>query len=158
MQSYAFSTLELLGALLGAMAIGVLARRRRAAQVILAWIGPVYAIGLLAFLLVEGTRSVCSGQGATFRCTEMTYASSWNTVERLVVAGMSLLSLAPLAALWLRTRVPSALASIIMPVVIAVYGIGLTVWTPAWIAVFAAAIAGTPERIEPDEPAQDIPV
>ncbi len=119
---------------------------RRSAQLTAALLGPLYAFGLLAFMIVEGSSSKCTGQGASFRCVEVTYASTWGAIEWLTVGGLILLSLAPLLAIWLRTRVPSVVASVAIPVVVALYGMGLAVWLPAGLAVLAAAIAGPPSR------------
>ena len=134
----------LVGPAVAAIIAGLLARRRRSAQITLAVLGPLYAFGLLAFMMVEGSYSTCTGGGTTLRCTEITYASTWGLVEWLAVAGVTSLSLVPLVALWLRTRIPSVAASVAIPVVIALYGLGLAAWMPAWFAVLAAAIAGPP--------------
>lgn len=140
----------LVGPAVAAIIAGLLARRRRSAQLTLAVLGPLYAFGLLAFMMVEGSYSTCTGGGTTFRCVEVTYASTWGVVEWLAVAGVTLLSLVPLVAMWLRTRIPSVAASFAIPVVIALYGLGLVAWMPAWFAVLAATIAGPPKLAPQD--------
>jgi hypothetical protein len=64
----------------------------------------------------------------------------------LAVAALMLLSFAPVVAAMLNNRVPSVVAAVAMPIVIATSVIGLVAWAPAWAAALAAAVAGPPSR------------
>lgn len=118
----------------------------RSVRLVLVAIAPVYSLFVLAYSLVEGATSICTGIGGTFRCTEVTYASTWGVAGSLAVAVAMLLTMAPLASAWLRKRVPSVVAAIALPVVIAAFPVALAAWVPAWAAVLAVAIAGPPSR------------
>jgi hypothetical protein len=145
--------LELAGAagvlaalLVAAIGLGLIGRRRRSLRVFLAWIGPLYSLGLLAYFLFEGAGSECDGAGATFHCWEISYASTWGPQGSLMVALLVVLSLAPLLSVLLHRRVPAVVAAIAMPLVFAVYLPALWPWAPAWAAALGAAIAGPPSR------------
>jgi len=130
-----------------AILLGLAGRRWLSARLPLAVVGPLYAAAVLIYSLVEGSTSTCTGTGGTFQCVEQTYASTWGV-------GGSMATLAPLASAWLRSRIPSLVAAIALPVVIGSFAVDLVAWVPAWAAVLAAAIAGPPSRLrETKEPA-----
>jgi hypothetical protein len=145
--------LELAGAagvlaalLVAAIALGLIGRWRRSLRVFLAWIGPLYSLGILAYFLFEGAGSECDGAGATFHCWEISYASTWGLQGSVMVALLVLLSLAPLLSVRLHWRAPAVVAAIAMPLVFVIYLPGLWPWVPAWAAALGAAIAGPPSR------------
>ena len=127
-----------------AVVVGLMGRRRRSLRVIASWIGPVYSLALFFYFVFEGAGSQCAGSGATFHCWEVTYASRWGWQGSLAVAILMLLSFAPVVAAMLRNRIPSAVAAVATPIVIATSVIGLVAWAPAWAAALAAAVAGPP--------------
>jgi hypothetical protein len=129
-----------------AVAIGLMGRRHRSLRVIVSWIGPLYSVALFFYFVFEGAGSQCAGSGATFHCWEVTYASKWGLQGSLAVAVLMLLSFAPVVSAMLRNRMPSVVAAIAMPVVIATYLVGLWAWAPAWAAALAATVAGPPSR------------
>ncbi len=129
-----------------AILVGLAGRRWRSARLVLAGVGPLYSVAVLLYSLVEGSTSNCTGTGGTFQCVEVTYASTWGVSGSLAVAVVMILTAAPLASVWLRTRLPSIVAAIALPVVIGSFAVGLEAWVPAWAAVLAAAIAGPPSR------------
>jgi hypothetical protein len=146
-------TLEVAGAagvlaalLVAAIAFGLIGLRMRSVRVFLAWIGPLYAVGIFGYLLFEGSGSECDGAGATFHCWEISYASTWGLQGSLLVGVLMLLSLAPLLSMRMHRRVPSMLAVIAMPLVIATNLPDLWPWAPACAAALGAAIAGPPSR------------
>jgi hypothetical protein len=145
--------LELAGAagvlaalVVAAIALGLIGLRRRSLRLFLAWIGPLYSVGIFTYLLFEGSGSECDGAGATFHCWEISYASTWGLQGSLLVAALMLLSFAPLLSMQMHRRVPSVLAVIAMPVLIATNLPDLWPWAPAWAAALGAAIAGPPSR------------
>jgi hypothetical protein len=127
-----------------AVAIGLIGRRRRSLRVFVPWVGVVYSVALFVYFVFEGAGSQCAGSGATFHCWEVTYASRWGLQGSLAVAVLMLLSFAPVVSAMLRNRIPSVVAAVAMPVVIATYLVGLLAWAPAWAAALAAAVAGPP--------------
>src|SRR3982074_3659563 len=129
-----------------AVVIGLMGRRRRSLRVIVSWIGPLCSVTLFFYFVFEGAGSQCAGSGATFHCWEVTYASKWGLQGSLAVAVLMLLSFAPVVSAMLRNRMPSVVAAVAMPVVIATYLVGLWAWAPAWAAALAAAVAGPPSR------------
>src|SRR5260370_3694509 len=103
----------LLAALLVAeIALGLIGRRRRSLRVFLAWIGPLYSLGILAYFVFEGAGSECDGAGATFHCWEISYASTWGLQGSVMVALLVLLSLAPLLSVRLHWWSPCRCVSI----------------------------------------------
>ncbi len=145
--------LELAGAagvlaalVVAAIALGLIGLRRRSLRVFLAWIGPLYSVGILTYFLFEGAGSECDGAGATFHCWEISYASTWGLRGSLIVGVLMLLSLAPLLSVRLHWRAPAMVAAIAMPFVFAIYLPGLWPWAPAWAAAVGSAIAGPPSR------------
>lgn len=106
----------------------------------------IWAAVPLLYYTLEGSVSECVGAGATFRCTEETYASEWGAGEWAVVGVVVFLTLAPIVSAALRGRLPSILAAIGLPLLLAIYPGFLWAWVPAWAAVLAAAIAGPPSR------------
>jgi hypothetical protein len=118
----------------------------RYVRLVLAGIGPLYSVAVLVYSLLEGSTSNCTGSGGTFRCTEVTYASTWGFGGSVAVGVVMVLTMAPLVSAWLRNRIPSVVAAIALPIAIILFTSALGAWTPAWVAVLAAAIAGPPSR------------
>jgi len=140
--------------LVAAIALGLIGRQRRSLRVFLAWIGPLYSLGILAYFLFEGAGSECDGAGATFHCWEISYASTWGLQGSAMVSLLLLLSMAPLLSVRLHSRAPAVVAAIAMPLVFAIYLPGLWAWAPAWAAALGAAVAGPPSReASPKDPA-----
>jgi hypothetical protein len=123
--------------------VGLAGGRWRRLRLALALIGPLYAAAVLIYSLAEGSTSICTGTGGTFRCTEVTYASTWGVGGSVAVGVATVLTMAPLMSVWLRNRIPSVVASIALPIVLT-FTIGPAAWLPAWAAVLAAAVAGPP--------------
>lgn len=137
--------LALAGALfVAAIALGFAARRWRGARVVVAGVGPVCSLAVLLYFLIEGSSSYCTGAGATFRCTEVTYASTWGVRGSAAVVVAVILTMAPLVSAWLRNRAPAVVAAVALPATLALFGFELVAWIPAWAGVLAAAIAGPP--------------
>jgi hypothetical protein len=144
--------LELAGAagllaalVIAAVAFGLMGLRWRSLRVFLTWIGPLYSLAILVYSLFEGSGSECAGAGATFHCWEISYASSWGPYS-VLVGILILLSLAPALSARMHSRTPSVVATITMPLVIAIYVSVLWPWAPAWAAALGAAVAGPPSR------------
>jgi hypothetical protein len=131
-----------------AVAFGLIGLRWRPVRTFLVVIGPLYSLAILIYFLFEGTGSQCSGAGTTFRCWEISYASTWGVFGSALVGVVVILTLAPIASAWRRSRVPSLVAALALPVVIAIYILALWAWVPAWAGALAAAIAGPPSRAE----------
>jgi len=127
-----------------AILVGFAARRWRGARVVVAGIGPVCSLAVLLYFLIEGTTSYCTGAGATFRCSEVTYASTWGVRGSAAVAVVMMLTMAPLVSAWLHNRAPAVVAAIALPALLLLFGFDLAGWIPAWAGVLAAAIAGPP--------------
>lgn len=146
-------TVDLLGSLtlvtglfITAIVVGLAGRRWRSVRLALVAIGPLYSAGVLLYFVVEGSSSVCTGSGATFRCSEVTYASTWGLQKSLEVGLVMILTMAPIASAWLRNRTPSLVAALALPVVISLLAATLAAWVPAWAGVVAATIAGPPTQ------------
>ncbi|HEX9094979.1 MAG TPA: hypothetical protein VF990_02645, partial [Candidatus Dormibacteraeota bacterium] len=70
--------------------LGLIGRRWRSFQTGLVFLAPVAAAVPLVYYLIEGSVSECSGAGATFRCVEVTYASSWDAGAWTLVSAVVL--------------------------------------------------------------------
>jgi hypothetical protein len=127
-----------------ALLLGLAGRRWRYVRLVLVGIGPVYSVAVLVYSLVEGSTSICTGSGGTFRCTEVTYASTWGFGGSVAVGVVVILTMAPLVSAWLGSRIPAVAAVIALPIVMIFFTTELAAWTPAWAAIVAAAIAGPP--------------
>lgn len=127
-----------------AILLGLAGRRWRSTRLVLAGMGPLYSVAVLLYSLVEGATSICTGEGGTFRCTEVTYASTWGVGGSVAVAVVMILTMAPLASAWLRNRIPSVVAAVTLPIAMLSFTTAVAAWVPAWAAVLAAAIAGPP--------------
>jgi hypothetical protein len=138
--------------------LGLAGRRWKALQTVLVLLAPIAAAVPLLYYVIEGSVSQCSGAGATFRCTEVTYASSWDVGAWTLVVAVILLTLAPGLSAWLRNTLPSLLVAIGLPVLFAIYPVFLWSWVPAWAFVLAAAIAGPPSREASSKGTADAPV
>ncbi len=130
--------------LVAAVVLGISGTRLRSVRLVLVAIGPLYSLGVLLYSLVEGSTSICTGTGGTFRCTEVTYASTWGVAGSVAVAVVVILTMTPLVSAWRRTRLPSVAAALALPVVMVLFADVLAPWAAAWAAVLAAAIAGPP--------------
>lgn len=119
----------------------------RRLRVFLVVIGPLYSIAILIYFLFEGAGSACSGDGASFHCWEITYASRWGLSGSLLIGAVMTLTLAPALSARLRTRMPSIVSAVVIGLLIALDIPQAWPWLPAWAAVLAAAIAGPPTRI-----------
>jgi hypothetical protein len=126
--------------------LGLAGRRWKALKATLAFLPPIAAAVPLLYYVIEGSVSVCSGAGATFRCVEVSYASSWDVGGWTLVSAVVLLTLAPGVSALLRNPLPSLLVAIGLPVLFLIYPVFLWSWVPAWAFVLAAAIAGPPSR------------
>ncbi len=126
--------------------LGLAGHRWRSLQTYLVFLAPIAAAVPLLYYVIEGSVSECSGAGATFRCVEVTYASSWDASGWTLVGAVILLTLAPAVSAWLRNALPSVLAAIALLVLFAIYPVFLWSWVPAWALVLAAAIAGPPSH------------
>ena len=127
-----------------AIVLGFAARRWRGLRVVVAGIGPVCSLAVLLYFLIEGTTSYCTGTGATFRCSEVTYASTWGVRGSAAVAVVVVLTMAPVVSAWLHNRAPAVVAAIALPAMLGLFGFELAAWIPAWAGVLAAGIAGPP--------------
>ncbi|HEY3194793.1 MAG TPA: hypothetical protein VGK42_06120 [Candidatus Dormibacteraeota bacterium] len=142
-----YAAVEVLtGLVVSFLLLGLVGLRWRSARLALVVLGPLYSLVVFAYFLMAGAGSTCSGAGAGFRCWEVSYASTWGAYESAFVGLVMLLSFAPVASAWLRSRVPSVLGSIALLAAIGLFISGLWVWLPACAAVFAAAVAGPPSR------------
>ena len=142
-----YAAVEVLtGLVVSFLLLGLVGLRWRSARLALVVLGPLYSLVVFAYFLMAGAGSTCSGSGSSFRCWEVSYASTWGAYESTFVGLVLLLSLAPVASAWLRTRVPSLLGGIALLAVIALFINGLWVWLPACAAVLAAGLAGPPSR------------
>jgi hypothetical protein len=126
--------------------LGLVGRRSRTLKAALMFLPPTAAAVPLLYYVIEGSVSECSGAGATFRCVEVTYASSWDASAWILVGAVILLTLAPGLSAFIRNALPSVLVAIGLPVLFAIYPVFLWSWVPAWAFVLAAAIAGPPSR------------
>jgi hypothetical protein len=142
-----YSAVEVLaGIAVGFLLLGVLGIRWRTARLALVVLGPMYSVAVFAYFLVAGAGSACSGAGSSFRCWEVSYASTWGLAGSATVGAVMLLSLAPIGSAWLHNRLPSVLGAIGLGVLIAIYLLGLWIWLPALAGVVGAAVAGPPSR------------
>ena len=138
---YAAVILAVVGLLLG-----LAGRRWGFIRQVLMLLAPISSVIPLAYYVVEGQVSHCTGAGATFRCTESSYASLWGTYRWVLVAMVILFTLAPILSARLRNALPSALAAIALTFLVAANAAFLWPWVPAWAIVLGAAIAGPPSR------------
>src|SRR5712691_7811273 len=121
-----YAAVEVLAGLVVAfMLLAVLGLRWRSARQALVVIGPIYSLTVFAYFLIAGAGSTCSGDGATFRCWEVSYASTWGAYESTFVGLVLVLSFAPVASARLRTRAPSLAGALALLVVIASFISGL---------------------------------
>ena len=145
-----YSAIEIVaGIAVGFLLVGLLGLRWRAARYALLSLGPLYSIAVFGYFLAAGAGSTCSGQGATFQCFEVSYASTWGVFGSVVVGATILLSFAPILSAVMRTRWPSLIAALALAVLIGLYLLGLWVWLPACAATLAAAVSGPPTRPVP---------
>src|SRR5260370_5659910 len=130
--------------LVAAIALGLIGRRRRSLRVFLAWIGPLYSLGILGYFLFEGAGSECDGAGATFHCWEISYASTWGLQGSMMVALVVLLSLAPLLSVLLHWRAAAGVAARSVPPGLALYPPPVPAGGPALRAAPGSALASPP--------------
>ena len=118
-----------LGVIVGTF--GVASRRARQ---VLVWPGAVYSAGVLVYGLVAGGPN------------NSAYMASLNVTGVVVVVVVSVLSLAPILASRIGSRVPSVVATLVLGALILIFTLGLAPWVPAVSCVLAAAIAGPPGK------------
>jgi hypothetical protein len=129
-----------------AVLFGLMGRRWRTLKTAVVGLALISAAVPLLYFIVEGNVSQCSGSGATFRCVEVSYASTWNVADWILVGAVVLLTLAPVLSAVLHSRLPSVLAAIILAGLIAPNLSFLYSWILAGGLVVGAAIAGPPPR------------
>jgi hypothetical protein len=116
------------------LAIGVLfgfAARRWRTLMALAVVMPLIAATIpLLYFVLEGNVSACTGSGSSFRCVEVSYASTWSVADWILVGAVALLTVAGIV-----------LAGLIAPNLAFLYS-----WVLAGALVVGAAIAGPPFR------------
>jgi hypothetical protein len=152
-----YSAIEIIaGIAAGFLLVGVIGLRWRAARYAVVALGPLYSIAVLVYFLAAGAGSTCSGQGATFQCFEVSYASTWGVLGSVVVGATILLSFAPVLSTVMRARWPSLIAAVALAALIGIYLLGLWVWLPDWAGVLGAAIAGPPVRRPRPAPAPSV--
>ena len=136
----------LAGVAVAFLVLGAVGLRWRSARLSLAILTPAYALVVFLYFLVAGAGSTCDGAGATFRCWEISYASTWGWLASLLVAAVILASATPIASAGLRSRTPSVVGSVALLALIAIDPLGLWIWFPAVAGVLGAAVAGPPTR------------
>ncbi|TMB97614.1 MAG: hypothetical protein E6J40_07620 [Chloroflexi bacterium] len=140
------------------VAIGVLfgaAGRRWQTLRALAMVLPLIAAVIpLVYFALEGNVSACTGSGSTFRCVEISYASTWSGADWILVGAVVVLTVAPIVSMRLRSRLPSVLAAIVLAGLIAPNLAFLYSWIPAGALVVGAAIAGPPAKGTEPTPAR----
>ena len=121
---------------------GLAGRRWRTFKA-LAVVFPLFAaIVPLLYFILEGNVSACTGSGSTFRCVEVSYASTWSVADWILVGAVVLLTAVPIVSMRLRNRLPSVLAAIALAGLIAPSLAFLYSWILAGALVVGAAIAG----------------
>src|SRR5438445_12986679 len=108
-----------------AIVLGFAARRWYGARVVAAGIGPVCSLAVLLYFLIEGTTSYCTGTGATFRCSEVTYASTWGVRGSAAVVVVLILTMAALVSAWRHNRAPAVTSAIALPAMLGFVGFAL---------------------------------
>jgi len=98
--------------------------------------------------------SACTGGGSTFRCVEVSYASTWSGADWILVGAVVVLTVAPIVSMRLRSRLPSVLAAIVLAGLIAPNLAFLYSWILAGALVVGAAIAGPPSKGTEPTPAR----
>src|SRR5207244_4453232 len=96
------------------LVLGVVGLRWRSARMSLVALTPAYSVVVLLYFLVAGAGSGCDGEGATFRCWEISFASTWGWMASLLVAGVILASVTPIASAWVHSRMPSAIGAAVL--------------------------------------------
>lgn len=126
---------------------GLLGSRFRRVRQVLVWPGAVFSVGVFIYGLFRGGPNDCveNAAGTGYTCHPTAYIADLNVLGVAVVVAVTLLSLAPIAAMLARSRVPSVVATIIFAFMLLVFIFGLLPWVPAASCVLAAAIAGPPD-------------
>ncbi len=136
----------LAGVAIAFLVLGFVGLRWRSARLSLVLLTPAYSVVVLLYFLVAGAGSACDGEGASFRCWEVSYASTWGWLASLLVGAVIAASATPIASAWLHSCMPSALGAAALFALIAINPLGLWIWFPALAGILAAAVAGPPSR------------
>ena len=129
---------------------GVAGRRWQTLRALVIVLPLIAAVIPLVYFVLEGNVSACTGGGSTFRCVEVSYASTWSGADWILVGAVVVLTVAPIVSMRLRSRLPSVLAAIVLAGLIAPNLAFLYSWILAGALVVGAAIAGPPSKgIEP---------
>lgn len=125
---------------------GVVGRRWRAFQTLAVVMALIAATIPLLYFVLEGNVSACTGGGSTFRCVEVSYASSWSVPDWILVGAVVVFTAAPVVSALLHSRVPSVLGAIVLAGLVAANPTFLYPWILAGALVVGAAIAGPPSK------------
>ena len=121
---------------------GVAGRRWQTLRALVIVLPLIAAVIPLVYFVLEGNVSACTGGGSTFRCVEVSYASTWSGADWILVGAVVVLTVAPIVSMRLRSRLPSVLAAIVLAGLIAPNLAFLYSWILAGALVLGAAIAG----------------
>lgn len=126
---------------------GLVGGRYRRVRQVLVWPGAVFSVGVFLYGLFRGGPNECveNAAGNAYTCHPTAYIADLNILGVAVVVGVTLLSLAPIAAKLTRSRVPSVVATIVFAFMLLIFIFGLLPWVVAASCVLAAAIAGPPD-------------
>lgn len=126
---------------------GLLGSRFRRVRQVLVWPGAVFSVAVFVYGLFRGGPNDCveNAAGTAYTCHPTAYIADLNILGVAVVVAVTLLSLAPIAAAFTRSRVPSVVATIVFAFMLLIFIFGLLPWVPAAACVLAAAIAGPPD-------------
>ena len=137
---------------------GLMGRRWRTLQAAAVGMALIAAAIPLLYFILEGNVSQCTGSGATFRCVEVSYASTWTIADWILVGAVVLLTLAPIVSAVLHSRLPSVLAAVALTGLVAANLRFLYSWILAGALVIGAAVAGPPPREPRTTTGPDLPV
>jgi len=133
---------------------GVAGRRWQTLRALVIVLPLIAAVIPLVYFVLEGNVSACTGGGSTFRCVEVSYASTWSGADWILVGAVVVLTVAPIVSMRLRSRLPSVLAAIVLAGLIAPNLAFLYSWILAGALVVGAAIAGPPSKGTEPTPAR----
>jgi len=133
---------------------GVAGRRWQTFRALAIVLPLIAAVIPLVYFVLEGNVSACTGGGSTFRCVEVSYASTWSGADWILVGAVVVLTVAPIVSMRLRSRLPSVLAAIVLAGLIAPNLAFLYSWILAGALVVGAAIAGPPSKGTEPTPAR----
>jgi hypothetical protein len=128
-----------------AVVAGLCGRRWLSVGLLTHTLAPISSAIPLLYFLFQATVPVCTADGRSATCVQVPYPETWSLVGWLLMGSAMLLSSAPLASIWFRTLLPSAIAALALLVLVALFTIFLWSWLLALSLVFAASIAGPPD-------------